>query len=122
MSSKLLPLLLAVGCVLLSAMAQLAMKQGMGAAQGAGGVLGTYTQALFNPWVWGGMGLYGLSAVAWLWVLSRLDVSLAYPLVSLGFVVTMVAGVWWLNEPWSWTRVAGAALVVVGVLVMASDA
>jgi multidrug transporter EmrE-like cation transporter len=122
MSSKLLPLLLALGCVLLSALAQLAMKQGMAAAQTAGGVVGTYTQALLNPWVWGGMGLYGLSAVAWLWVLSRLDVSLAYPLVSLGFVVTMVAGVWWLNEPWSWTRVAGATLVVIGVLVMASDA
>jgi len=122
MSSKLLPFSLALVCVLLSAAAQLAMKQGMASGGGAPGVGGTYAQALVGPWVWGGMGLYGLSAVAWLWVLSRLDVGLAYPLVSLGFVVTMVAGVWWLNEPWSWTRVAGAALIVLGVLVMASDA
>lgn len=122
MSGKWLPLLLALFCVLLSALAQLAMKQGMGGPSTAGGVAGTYTQALTSPWVWLGLGLYGTSAVAWLWVLSRLDVGLAYPLVSLGFVVTMVAGVWWLHEPWSWTRVAGAALIVAGVLVMATDA
>ena len=122
MSDKLGPLLLALLCVLLSAAAQLAMKTGMASA-GPGHAVGqTYGQALTSAWVWGGLGLYGLSAVLWLWVLSRLDVSLAYPLVSLGFVVTMLAGVWLLGEPWSWQRVGGAALIVAGVLLLAADA
>jgi multidrug transporter EmrE-like cation transporter len=122
MVDKLGPLLLAVLCVLLSALAQLAMKAGMAAA-GPGHALGhTYVQALTSGWVWGGLGLYGLSAVLWLWVLSRLDVSLAYPLVSLGFVLTMLAGVLWLGEPWSWQRVGGAALIVAGVALLAADA
>jgi multidrug transporter EmrE-like cation transporter len=116
---KLLALSLALACVLLSAAAQLAMKTGMSAApQGSH----PYLHALGSPWVWGGLAMYGLSAVAWLWVLSRLDVSLAYPLVSLGFVVTMAAGIWWLGEPLSWQRVAGGALIVCGVLLLAADA
>jgi len=124
MADKLLPLLLALLCVVLSAAAQLAMKAGMSAAAPAGGAgIGqTYGQALGSAWVWAGLCLYGLSAVLWLWVLSRLDVGLAYPLVSLGFVLTMVVGVFWLGEPWSWPRVAGVALIVAGVLLLASDA
>lgn len=125
MGGKLVPLLLALVCVCLSAGAQLAMKVGMSAGtvgSAAGGVGSTYVQALTSPWVWLGLGMYGASAVAWLWVLSRLDVGLAYPLVSLGFVITLVVGVFWLGEPWSWPRLAGAGLIVMGVLLMASDA
>lgn len=112
---------LAVFCVLLSSAAQLAMKRGMGAPVG-GDVGATYLHALSSPMVWLGLVLYGASAVLWLWVLSRLDVSLAYPLVSLGFVVTMALGVLWLGEPFSWLRVAGCTLIVVGVSLLALDA
>lgn len=123
MNGKLAALVLAVICVCLSAGAQLAMKMGMRpAGDAAASVGGSYWQALTSPWVWGGMALYGLSAVAWLWVLSRLDVSLAYPLVSLGFVLTMGAGILWLGEPWSWQRLAGAALILAGVALLATDA
>lgn len=115
---KTIALSLAVFCVLLSSGAQLAMKRGMSAPAGAD--LGaTYLHALGSPLVWLGLVLYGASAVLWLWVLSRLDVSLAYPLVSLGFVVTFVLGVWWLGEPFSWLRVAGCTLIVLGVAVLA---
>lgn len=123
MESKTMALGLAVLCVLLSAGAQLSMKVGMTPAGSAGsGVGGAYAHALTSLWVWAGLALYGLSAVAWLWVLSRLDVSVAYPLVSLGFVVTFAAGVLWLGEPWSWQRVLGAGFIVVGVLLLARDA
>ena len=118
---KTIALSLAVFCVLLSSAAQLAMKRGMGAPVGAD-VTSTYAQALTSPLVWLGLVLYGASAVLWLWVLSRLDVSLAYPLVSLGFVVTMGLGIVWLGEPFSWLRVAGCTLIVIGVSLLALDA
>ena len=112
---------LALFCVLLSSAAQIAMKRGMSAP--VGGDLGaTYGQALTSPLVWLGLVLYGASAVLWLWVLSRLDVSVAYPLVSLGFVVTLGVGVVWLGEPFSWVRVAGCTLIVIGVSLLALDA
>lgn len=117
---KTLALSLAVICVLLSSAAQLAMKRGLG--PGGADVAGTYLHAFTSPLVWLGLFLYGASAVLWLWVLSRLDVSLAYPLVSLGFVVTMLLGVLWLGEPFSWVRVAGCTLIVIGVSVLAMDA
>jgi multidrug transporter EmrE-like cation transporter len=49
-------------------------------------------------------------------------VSLAYPLVSLGFVLTMLFGVQWLGEPFSWQRLAGCGLIVAGVFLLAADA
>ena len=124
---KLAPLLLALACVLLSSIAQIAMKLGMKAgAPAAGGVeapvLATYAQALSGPLVWLGLALYGLSAGLWLWVLSRLDVSMAYPLVSLGFVFTLFVGIQWLGEPFSWQRLAGCGLIVAGVMLLAADA
>ena len=100
---KSIALVLAVFCVLLSSAAQIAMKRGMGAPADSD-LSSTYGHALTSPLVWLGLMLYGLSAVLWLWVLSRLPVSLAYPLVSLGFVVTMGVGVVWLGEPFSWVR------------------
>ncbi|MBX3609025.1 MAG: EamA family transporter [Hydrogenophaga sp.] len=117
---KAVALSLALVCVLLSSAAQLAMKRGLGA--GGADVAGTYVHAFTSPMVWLGLFCYGASAVLWLWVLSRLDVSLAYPLVSLGFVVTMLLGVLWLGEPFSWARVAGCTLIVIGVTLLALDA
>jgi len=118
---KSIALALAVFCVLLSSAAQIALKRGMGAPAGSD-LGGTYGHALTSPMVWLGLGLYGLSTLLWLWVLSRLDVSLAYPLVSLGFVVTMAVGVLWLGEPFSWQRVGACTLIVAGVSLLALDA
>ncbi len=112
---------LAMFCVLLSSAAQLAMKRGLGVHTTAS-MGNTYLHAMGSPFVWLGLILYGTSAVLWLWVLSRLDVSVAYPLVSLGFVVTLTLGVLWLGEPFSWLRVAGCTLIVVGVSLLALDA
>jgi multidrug transporter EmrE-like cation transporter len=118
---KAVAIALAVFCVLLSSAAQLAMKKGLGAPSGAD-VASTYLHAFTSPMVWLGLVLYGASAVLWLWVLSRLDVSLAYPLVSLGFVVTMALGIAWLGEPFSWVRVGACTLIVLGVSLLALDA
>lgn len=111
---------LALFCVLLSSAAQLTLKRGM--AVPAADLGNTYMHAITSPLVWLGLMLYGASAVLWLWVLSRLDVSVAYPLVSLGFVITLTLGVLWLGEPFSWVRVAGCTLVVAGVSLLAFDA
>ena len=63
---------LGVVCVLLSAAAQLLMKRGMTPdpallQSAASGPLGAYQHALGSPLVWLGFGLYGASAVLWLW-------------------------------------------------------
>ena len=79
---KAITLSLAVFCVLLSSAAQIALKRGMAPPPGTD-LGGTYAHALTSPMVWVGLGLYGLSTLLWLWVLSRLDVSLALSLIHI---------------------------------------
>jgi multidrug transporter EmrE-like cation transporter len=117
---KSVALSVALFCVLLSSAAQLALKRGMSAPAAA--LSSTYMHALTSPLVWLGLMFYGFSVLLWLWVLSQLDVGVAYPLVSLGFVITLTLGVLWLGEPFSWVRVAGCTLIVAGVSLLAYDA
>ncbi|MFN7001597.1 MAG: EamA family transporter, partial [Elioraea tepidiphila] len=72
-----------------------------------------------QPFVILGLAAYGLGAVVWLFVLSRIDVSLAYPFVSLGIVVTMLLGMLVFGEVITAMRAAGAAFIIVGIVMLA---
>lgn len=73
--------------------------------------------ALANKFVIGGLVLYGLSAVVWLAVLYRWDVSKAYPLVGLGFGVTIIIGLL-IGEQVTLLRGVGVALICIGVFLV----
>lgn len=119
-----LPILgLILSSVSLSAFAQIALEHGMSAtatrdAMSAGG-LQAIAVILSNTFVLLGLVLYGLSMVFWLGVLSRIDVSQAYPFVGLGFLLTMAFGVLLLGEAFSIQRSVGTLLVLAGVLLVA---
>jgi len=117
-------LLLIVASVLCSAAAQLVLKKGMTGVAATSGhglldKLHAVMNVLLNPWIIGGFALYGLGALVWLLVLARVDVSLAYPFVALGFVVTAALGYLLLGEPMTTAKIAGIALVTAGVVVLA---
>lgn len=122
-----LPVLLAVVVsVLLSALAQIVLKAGMtrpevAQALAAGGVGPIALAVGTQPLVLAGLALYGLGMLVWLFVLSRIDVSLAYPFVSLGIVVTMGLGHVVFGEVISPARAVGAALIIGGILVLATS-
>ena len=65
-----------------------------------------------------GLVCYALGAALWLQVLARWDVSKAYPLVGLGFVLTLLIGLL-LGEAVSWRRVLGVLMICVGVVLVA---
>src|SRR5580658_10023211 len=114
-------IVLAVVSILLSAAAQVVLKLGVSRLNSAGaahstGFVQVIASALASPLVWLGLCIYGASALAWLAVLARLDLSLAYPFVALGFVLTCFFGVLMFNEPLSALTLVGVALVVIGVL------
>lgn len=116
-------LLLIFGSVALSAFAQIALKIGMGgdAARQAmthASLLHGYLRLLLIPAVAGGLVAYGLSALLWLRVLAEIDLGKAYPFVALSIVVTMAAGALFLGESVPMLRALGAALVIVGVLLV----
>ena len=110
--------------VLMSALAQVLLKTGMSGgavreslAQGSG--WSSLTLIALNPWVAGGLLVYFLSAGVWLLVLSRVQVSFAYPFVGIGFIVTMLAGWWLFGDTIGAQRIAGTVLVAAGIVLIA---
>jgi drug/metabolite transporter (DMT)-like permease len=119
------PLIVAVASVLLSVLAQIALKLGTSQALAAHGVPGeaapllrTLTTSLTQPAVLLGFALYGAGAVLWLYVLARWDVSKAYPFVGLGFVLTLAIGTAFLGERLSWERALGCLLICGGLVLI----
>ena len=116
-------LLVALASILLSVSAQFSLKAGMSSASVRTAMAGpmdaqTVMTVLLNPFVVGGLALYALSAVVWLSVLAKMDVSKAYPMVGLGFALTAVIG-FFAGEQLSPVRIAGVALICTGVALVA---
>jgi multidrug transporter EmrE-like cation transporter len=119
------PLILAVISIFFSVAAQFFLKAGMSsnAVKGASGHSSTvsYFITIFtNPSVILGFLLYGLGAVIWLLVLSKWDVSKAYPLVGFGFALSLLVG-FMLGEQISPLRGFGVFLICCGVWLVAKS-
>jgi multidrug transporter EmrE-like cation transporter len=115
--------LFSVAC---SAVAQVMLKHGMAQpavqqALGSGRALAVLPAVLSGAAVPAGLALYGLGALVWLLVLARLDVSVAYPFVALGFVVTMVLGCLLFGEALTLRKLLGTAAVMAGVWLVAGS-
>ena len=113
-------LVLALASISMSAVAQVLFKFGMSAdavrgALAEGAVLGVARAVALNPGILGGLALYGFGTVLWLGVLSRAELSQAYPFVGLSFVLTALFGALLFNDSLSAGRLAGIALIVAGV-------
>lgn len=109
----------------MTSLAQIVLKAGMGSPDVVRSLEGglrtpVLTTVLLHPCVVIGLALYGGAALVWLLVLARVDVSLAYPFVGLGFVVTMFLAWAFLGEPVTPQRVAGTLLIAAGIVVLAN--
>jgi drug/metabolite transporter (DMT)-like permease len=109
--------------VLLNALAQLALKAATRVSgpliAGDAGVWQRGLQLLTVPPLWYALVAYGLSVIVWLVGLSRVPVSQAYPLLSLGYVINIGLAWWLLGEVPNLQRVAGIGVIVVGVILVA---
>lgn len=120
-----MPVLLILVSVALSAFAQTLFRIGMtkpdvqAALNGGSMGLALLRPLLLSPHLWGGMAAYGIGVLLWLFVLSRVPVSFAYPFVALGIAITTLSGVLILGETMSRLSLAGIAIIVAGILVMA---
>ena len=68
-----------------------------------------------NPFVWLGLSCYGISTVVWLMILSRVELSFAYPLISVGYILVLVLSYLIFHEPVTWIRFGGTLVIVAGV-------
>lgn len=115
--------LIATLSILMSVAAQFSLKTGMSKTHLDSALLDIYSfkglLAVFsNFYILGGFVLYGLGAVVWLGVLAKWDVSKAYPLVGLGFLITALIGIL-IGEDITLNRLAGIFMISLGVWLVA---
>ena len=109
--------------VFLNAMAQLLLKAGTNAVGhfefNAGNVVPVGMKLALEPHILGGVVCYVISLVVWIMGLSRVEVSIAYPMLSLGYVLNAVAAWYLFGEAVSVTRLAGIGIIIIGVYIVA---
>ncbi|TMH88601.1 MAG: 4-amino-4-deoxy-L-arabinose transferase [Betaproteobacteria bacterium] len=98
--------------VLLNAAAQLLLKAGTNAMP-----LGL--RLAIEPHILAGLACYVVSVVVWIVALSRVPVSIAYPMLSIGYVVNALAAWYLLGEAVTPMRLAGIGIIVLGVFIVA---
>lgn len=109
--------------VLLNAFAQLWLKA---ATRVSGPLLttdghlpGKALQLLAVPSLWYALTAYGVSVIVWIVGLSRVPVSQAYPLLSLGYVLNIGLAWWLFDEVPNVQRVLGVGVIIAGVVLVA---
>jgi len=103
--------------ILLLSCGQTSIKLGLNSIGGfnlTAGLSG-FLNLLNTPWIILGFVCYMLSSILWMDVLSRLDFSLAFPMVGLTYVFTLVIGRIFFQENIGWERVLGVALILFGI-------
>jgi drug/metabolite transporter (DMT)-like permease len=109
--------------VALAAIAQLTLKYGMNQVRDSAGVVqlqGSSLRAIATtPAVWGGLFLFGLSALVWLAVLSRTSLSFAYPFAALTYVLILLFDRFFLHQEVVALRWAGVFCIVTGIVLVA---
>lgn len=79
---------------------------------------GVISRCIFNPLLWVSVFLYFFALIGWLMVLSRVDLSLAFPLLSMNYVLIMFSSSLILKETLTWQRIAGAVIICVGIAII----
>lgn len=109
--------------VLLNAAAQLLLKAGTNAVGhfefSAHNVLPVGMKLAFEPHIAGGVACYVVSLVVWVLGLSRIEVSIAYPMLSIGYVLNAVAAWYLFGESLTAQKLVGIAFIVAGVFLVA---
>ena len=111
--------------VLLNAGAQLLLKAGTGQIGhfdfSAANIIPIGMKVIVNPPILTGLTCYVLSVGVWLLVLSRVQVSFAYPMLSIGYVVNAVAAYYLFGEPLTSIRMLGIFIIIAGVYLVAQS-
>jgi multidrug transporter EmrE-like cation transporter len=108
--------------VFLNAVAQLLLKAGTNAIGQfefqAENIVPIGMKLALEPHILGGIACYVISLVVWIMGLSRVEVSIAYPMLSVGYVLNAVAAWYLFGEALSMMRLTGIGVIIVGVYIV----
>ena len=118
-------LIFIITSVLLNALAQILLKAGMKNFSNIdlkNNVIQTFISIAINPYIICGFISYGISILLWLWVLSKVDVSYAYPFQALGYIVVTVLAWLIFQENINLTRIIALIFITLGLIILALSA
>jgi drug/metabolite transporter (DMT)-like permease len=111
--------------VVINSTAQLCLKFGMDQVGHFAftwiGFRQVFWQVCLNPWILTGLIAFVVSFIIWLLVLSRAEVSIAYPMVSLGYIISAIAAYFFLGEHLTFLRIIGIFVILWGVYLVANS-
>ena len=116
-------LMLVLTGVFLNAVAQLLLKAGTNAIGHFefhwDNALPVGLKLAANPAILGGMTCYVVSLVVWIMALSRVPVSVAYPMLSIGYLLNAIAAWEWFGEALGAQKLLGIGFIILGVWLIA---
>ena len=102
--------------IICNSSANVLLKVGMKRVGDSGTLIQTITSAATEPFVWAGVTSFVLALVFYSVVLSKINLSIAYPLmVSLGLIIVILASYFWLAETIKIAQIVGFLLIIAGV-------
>ena len=123
---NLITFIIALASVSLNALAQIALRKTMLTLEQMPSELSGYfnlaLNLLSNIWFMLGMGCYVISIGSWMVVLGKVEVSLAYPLLSVGYILTAVIGYFFMGENVNLIRIIGLTFICVGIIIISRSA
>ncbi len=110
-------ILLGISAIVLLSCGQTSIKVGLNHIGGfsLGFGMAGLAKLFTTPWIAIGFLCYGLSSLLWLDVLSKLQFSLAFPLVGLTYVFSLLIGRFFFQESFGWERVVGVGFILMGI-------
>lgn len=116
-------IILILSSVTLNAVAQLLMKKAMyhigEISGGFTGFISALPILISNFFVWLSFIIYSASILLWVIVLSKVEVSFAYPFFSIGYIVTVLGGYIFFSEDISFMRISGILCICIGTILVA---
>ena len=117
-----------IACILTSiamgAFGQIWIKKGLNSLANldfSGSLVGAYLRIFLSPYVFAGLTIYGLGVFFWVYGLSKVNLSFAFPFVSLSYVLVFLLSWWMLGEQIPTIRWVGLATICVGVLIVSAS-
>jgi multidrug transporter EmrE-like cation transporter len=77
--------------------------------------LNIITRYLFNPWFYGAISFFALSTFTWVQILTKMKISIAYPLLSVSYILTALGAYYFFGEKLSPTNIVGIFVIMIGV-------
>ncbi len=109
-------IILLVCAIMFNASANILMKLGAKQMGTVGFGIDSFKLFITNPFIWTGLFSFGLALMFYTYVLTKMNLSIAYPLMtSLGFLIVVTFSIFYLHETVHWIQIVGMFVVIFGL-------